>query len=224
MFNSILSTVTSTLDLQSALVCTIASVVLGLIIAIIYMAQNRDYSKNYIVTLALLPAMVQVVIMLVNGNLGTSVAVMGAFSLVRFRSMPGNAKEITGIFFAMVIGLATGMGYISYAVLFTFVIGLVMFILGKSGFGEGKTRSKELKVTIPEDLDYADVFDDLFEEYTTEHKLFNVKTTNMGSMYELRYHIDLKDERREKEFIDALRCRNGNLTIACGCRDNHQEL
>ncbi len=224
MFNSLLSTVTSTLDLQSALICTIASIILGLIIAILYMAQNKDYSKNYIITLAMLPAMVQVVIMLVNGNLGTSVAVMGAFSLVRFRSMPGNAKEITGIFFAMVIGLATGMGYISYAVLFTVVIGLVMFVLGKSSFGEDKGRDKELKVTIPEDLEYADVFDDLFAEYTTEHRLFNVKTTNMGSMYELRYHISLKDERKEKEFIDALRCRNGNLTITCGCKDNHQEL
>lgn len=224
MFNSLLSTVTSTLDLQSALICTIASIILGLIIAILYMAQNKDYSKNYIITLAMLPAMVQVVIMLVNGNLGTSVAVMGAFSLVRFRSMPGNAKEITGIFFAMVIGLATGMGYISYAVLFTVVIGLVMFVLGKSSFGEDKGRGKELKVTIPEDLEYADVFDDLFAEYTTEHRLFNVKTTNMGSMYELRYHISLKDERKEKEFIDALRCRNGNLTITCGCKDNHQEL
>ncbi|MFV0467131.1 MAG: DUF4956 domain-containing protein [Lachnospiraceae bacterium] len=220
MLESLLSTVTSTLDIQSALICTAISLVLGLVIAVIYMSQG-SYSKNYIVTLALLPAMVQVVIMLVNGNLGTSVAVMGAFSLVRFRSLPGTSKEIAGIFFSMVVGLATGMGYTTFAILITVIIGLAMFILFKSRFGEGSEELKSLKITIPETLDYNGVFDDLFDTFTKSHSLQMVKTTNMGSMFELQYQIILKDETREKEFLDEIRCRNGNLTIICGRKINN---
>jgi len=223
MLESLLSTVNGELDIKAALVCTVISLVLGLIIAVIYMLQDKNYSKNYIITLALLPAMVQVVIMLVNGNLGTSVAVMGAFSLVRFRSMPGNAKEIATIFFAVIVGLATGMGYVTYACLITVLIGLTMFVLTKSKFGERKDPEKELKITIPDNLEYDGLFDDLFVQYTNKHDLFHVKTTNMGSMYELQYHIELIDESKQKEFIDALRCRNGNLTIVCGRRASRGE-
>lgn len=220
MLESLLSTVTSTLDIQAAVICTLVSLVLGMVIALVYMSQG-SYSKNYVITLALLPAMVQVVIMLVNGNLGTSVAVMGAFSLVRFRSLPGTSKEISGIFFAMVVGLATGMGYVTFAVLITILIGLAMFLLFKSRFGESSEEAKNLKITIPETLDYNGVFDDLFEKFTKNHSLLNVKTTNMGSMYELQYTITLKDEEREKEFLDEIRCRNGNLTIICGRKFNN---
>lgn len=221
MFDSIITSVSGDLDMRTALICTIVSLLLGFIIAVIYMAQDKNYTKNYIMTLVLLPALIQVVIMLVNGNLGTGVAIMGAFSLVRFRSLPGTSKEISGIFFSMVVGLATGMGYISYAFLITCLIGFAMFVFSKSRFGEVKEEAKDLKITIPENLDYTGLFDDLFAQYTSNHSLFHVKTTNMGSMYELQYHITLKEEMKEKEFLDALRCRNGNLTICCGYRERN---
>lgn len=215
MFTSVIDTITGSLTIEAALICTAASLILGLIIALFYMAQEK-YSQNYILTLIMLPALVQVVIMLVNGNLGTGVAIMGAFSLVRFRSMPGSAKEICGIFFAMVAGVATGMGYITYAALFTVIIGLAMVVIGKTKFGIPKDFCKDLKITIPENLDYTDIFDDIFESYTTRHELIRVKTTNMGSLYELQYAISLRDENMEKRFIDEIRTRNGNLTIVCG--------
>lgn len=216
MFHSVIETVSGNLDIQTELICTVTALILGIAIAAIYMFQEKNHSKNYILTLALLPALVQVVIMLVNGNLGTSVAVMGAFSLVRFRSLPGNSKEIMGIFFAMVVGLATGMGYVTYAVVITVIIGAFMVLLSKSKFGEGKETIKDLKITIAESLSYTGLFDDLFAKYTAKHRLCLVKTTNMGSMYELQYRIELKDDMQEKEFIDELRCRNGNLPILCG--------
>lgn len=215
MFTSIIESVTGTLAMETAVICTLASLILGVVIACFYMAQG-SYSKNYVITLVLLPAMVQVVIMLVNGNLGTGVAIMGAFSLVRFRSLPGSSREICGIFFSMVVGLATGMGYITYAALITLLIGVCMILLSKCRFGEQKQFDKELKVTIPENLDYTEVFNDIFRQFTKRCELIRVKTTNMGSMYELQYRVVLNDDRQEKDFIDKLRTRNGNLTIMCG--------
>lgn len=215
MFTSIIESVSGSLTLQNALICTLVSLVLGGVIAVIYMAQGT-YNKNFILTLILLPALIQAVIMIVNGNLGTSVAVLGAFSLVRFRSVPGSSKEISSIFFAMVVGLATGMGYITYAVLITVIIGIIFFALSKASFGEFKNTKKELKITIPENLDYTDIFDDIFKKYTKKSILSRVKTTNLGSMYELSYEIEMNDSLKEKEMIDEIRCRNGNLTIICG--------
>ncbi|SFR91906.1 DUF4956 domain-containing protein [Anaeromicropila populeti] len=215
MFESILQEAAASLAVTDALICTGVSLVLGLAIAFIYML-NSNYSKNFVITLALLPALVQIIIALVNGNLGTGVAVMGAFSLVRFRSVPGSSKEITSIFFAMAIGLATGMGFLTFAVLITVIIGAVFLVLSKSSFGEGKTQEKDLKITIPENLDYTNIFDDIFEKYAKKASLERAKTTNLGSMYELCYRITLKDALKEKEMIDEIRCRNGNLTIICG--------
>jgi uncharacterized membrane protein YhiD involved in acid resistance len=214
MFTSILSTAASSLTISNALACTIASLILGLLISITYM-NSGPYSKNFVVSLVMLPALVQIVIMMVNGNLGTGVAVMGAFSLVRFRSLPGSSKEISTIFFAMAVGLSTGMGYISFAVVITIILSLALLLLSKTSFGGGETSTKELKITIPENLNYTNVFDDLFEKYTKSAVLEKVKTTNLGSMFDLHYHIELKNEFEEKEFIDELRCRNGNLTISC---------
>ncbi len=216
MLNSILNnTAATSVTLPSLLLCILASLVLGVGIALIYMYKNV-YSKNFVITLALLPAMVQIVIMLVNGNLGTGIAVMGAFSLVRFRSVPGSAREIGSIFFAMAVGLATGMGYLGIALLFLVIVGLMTVLLVSIRFGEPRKREKELKITIPENLDYTGIFDDLFEKYTKSAELIRVRTTSMGSLYELNYHITLRNEDIEKEFIDELRCRNGNLNIACG--------
>lgn len=209
------TTTTSTLSFEMLALSSVVSVLLGLGVALIYMYKNR-YSKSFVVTLALLPAMVQIVIMLVNGNLGAGVAVMGAFSLVRFRSIPGSAREIGSIFFAMAIGLATGMGYLAVATLFLVFIGAMTLILNSSSFGERKTIEKELKITIPETLDYDGLFDDLFSKYTKRNELVQVRTTNMGSLFELTYLVELSGSMVQKEFLDEIRCRNGNLNIVCG--------
>jgi len=218
VLNSIIgSTSISSLTTQNLLLCTLASLVLGFGVAGIYMYRNV-YSKSFVVTLVLLPAMVQIVIMVVNGNLGTGVAVMGAFSLVRFRSIPGSARDISSIFFAMAIGLSTGMGFISIAFIFLVMIGIVTILLNTFKYGEVKISNleKELKIIIPENLDYTGIFDDLFEKYTSKAELIRVKTTNMGSLYELKYLINMKNVETEKRMIDDIRCRNGNLNIVCG--------
>jgi uncharacterized membrane protein YhiD involved in acid resistance len=197
------------------LLCTAASIVLGLLASLVYMFRNT-YTKSFVITIVLMPVIVQMVIMLVNGNVGTGVAVMGAFSLVRFRSVAGSAREITAIFLSMALGIATGMGYLGMAAIAIVVIGLVQMALVIAPYGEKGGGTKELKITIPESLDYSGIFDDLFEKYAKKIELVNVKTTNMGSLYELRYHVNLRDKTQEKAFIDDLRCRNGNLNISCG--------
>ncbi len=210
---------TTVISLENFLLCLGFSLVLGLVLALAYMFRTR-YTKSFVVTLALLPAVVCIVIMLVNGNVGVGVAVAGAFSLVRFRSVPGTAKEICALFLAMGTGLIAGMGYLGFAVVFTAIMCLALLAYNVLRFGERKGAThKTLSVTIPEDLDYTDIFEDLFKEYTSSHELVRVKTTNMGSMFRLTYHIALKDGKREKEFIDALRCRNGNLEISISSQE-----
>ena len=214
-FQSILvNETTAAFSLGTFLACTAASLVLGIVIAVIYMYRNT-YTKGFVVTLALMPAIVQMVIMLVNGNLGTGVAVMGAFSLVRFRSVPGTAREISSIFLAMAVGLATGMGYIGIAALFVVVICAADTIFTVSRFGEKQTRERALRITIPESLDYTEVFEEIFEQYLKRWELVQVKTTNMGSLFRLDYQVVLKNRKEEKKMIDDLRCRNGNLEILC---------
>lgn len=214
MFGSILTS-TSGLTFEEAAVCTVVSVILGLCVAAVYILQG-EHSKNFVITLALLPSLVQVVIMMVNGNLGTGIAVMGAFSLVRFRSVPGSSKEIVCIFFAMAVGLATGMGYVTFAAAVTVVVGGLLLLFCRTSFGEMRNNDRDLRVTIPENLDYTDMFQDIFEKYTAgEAALHKVRTTNMGSLYELTYRIRLKDSKLEKKMIDDIRCRNGNLTVVC---------
>ena len=225
MLNSVLTTdagLASVTALQF-MECTLASIVLGVFCAIIYMYRNR-YNKSFVVTLALMPLIVQLVIMLVNGNLGAGVAVMGAFSLVRFRSIPGTAKDIGCIFCAMAVGLATGMGYLAAALVFLVCFSIVNVILNMSKFGERNQGEKQLKITIPENLDYMGIFDDLFEKYTKGYQLTQVRTTNMGSLFELTYTINLKSEQEEKQFIDDIRCRNGNLKIVCGLNPENKEM
>lgn len=211
--NSVIST---DFNLGSVALCSLVSIVLGLFIAKVYMFRNNTFTKSFILALSLLPIAVQMVITLVNGNLGAGVAVAGAFSLIRFRSAPGSAKDIIFVFASMAIGLATGMGYLFYAILFTIIFGLVEIILLCSHFGENSDLIRKLKITIPENLDYEDLFDDLFDEFTNEATLEFVKTTNLGSLFELTYSVRLKDSRDSKRFIDSLRCRNGNLNIALG--------
>ena len=208
------SDLTNVISPGNFLLCLGFSLVLGLVMALAYMYRTR-YTKSFVVTLALLPAVVCIVIMLVNGNVGTGVAVAGAFSLVRFRSVPGTAKEICALFLAMGTGLITGMGYLGFAVLFTAVMCVMFLVYTRLDFGTKKNAAtyKTLTVTIPEDLDYSHVFDDIFESYTKSHELVRVKTTNMGSLFRLTYNVALRDAAKEKEMLDMIRCRNGNLNI-----------
>ncbi|MBR5922496.1 MAG: DUF4956 domain-containing protein [Clostridia bacterium] len=208
------SSTASVISVGHFLLCIGLSLLLGAVMAISYTYKTR-YTKSFLLTLAILPAVVCVVIMMVNGNVGTGVAVAGAFSLVRFRSAPGTAKEIAMIFLAMSAGLIAGMGYLGFAVLFTLILCLIFVLYSSLKFGEKRISSyKTMSVTIPEDLNYTEVFDDILKKYTVQYELSKVKTTNMGSMFKLTYDIALKDVSLEKEMIDAIRERNGNLEIS----------
>jgi uncharacterized membrane protein YhiD involved in acid resistance len=211
LFDTDLTRVISVTDF---LICLGVSLIIGILMVFAYMYRTR-YTKSFVVTLALLPAVVCVVIMMVNGNVGTGVAVAGAFSLVRFRSVPGTAKEICTLFLAMGAGLIAGMGYLGFAILFTAIMCIMFIFYNRLDFGTKKNskKFKTLTITIPEDLDYSGVFDDIFAEFTTAHDLACVKSTNMGSMFKLTYNVILHDVTREKEMIDKIRCRNGNLEI-----------
>ena len=209
------SVIGSSITLESFLLCTAVSLVLGIGLALVAAYKER-ISSSFAVTLALLPAVVQLMIMLVNGNIGTGVAVAGAFSLVRFRSAPGNAREIGVIFLAMALGLATGMGLLGLAVLSFVILSAALLVLTAVGFGQKKTAARVLKITIPENLDYDGLFDDIFAQYTAGCTLNRVKTSNMGTLYELEYAVVLPGDTVPKAFLDALRCRNGNLNITCG--------
>ena len=204
----------SVIKIGDFLLCVGISLLIGLLMAFTFTVKTK-FSKSFVVTLALLPAVVCVVIMMVNGNIGAGVAVAGAFSLVRFRSAPGSAREIVGIFLAMGAGLVAGMGYLAYAVLFAAIMCGVFLLYTCLNFGERAADAayKTLKITIPEDLDYTDAFTDLFAQYTKECELVKVKTHNMGSMFRLTYNVTLRSVAKEKEFIDQLRTRNGNLEI-----------
>ncbi len=206
---------TYAIDIKVFLTCIAVSLLSGLIIAFGYMFKNK-YTSSFVITLALLPAMVCVVIMTVNGNVGMGVAVAGAFGLVRFRSVPGSAREIAIIFLAMATGLISGTGYLGYALLFSVMMTAVYILYTIIGNRPGKRDAlyKTLSITVPEDLNYSEAFKDLLSEYTKSHELVKVKTTNMGSLYKLTYNIVLKKCDSEKEFIDKLRCRNGNLEIS----------
>lgn len=215
--DSLVAGVTST----EFLWCCIASLVLGAVSAAVYMFR-QDHSKSFVVTLALLPLIVQVVITLVNGNLGAGIAVMGVFNLVRFRSIPGSAKDIGSVFFAMAIGLATGMGFLSLAVLFTVIVSVANILYALSPFGKQREPSKTLTLTVPEDLEFEGMFDDVLSHFTERHELCEIRTTNMGSLYQIQYRIRMKRRGEEKRMIDELRCLNGNLKITLGLAPNVQ--
>ena len=212
MLDSIFSNVSSTVDITEILLCMVTAIVLGLIIAFTHKKTSKS-NKNFLTTIATLPLLISTIIIMVNGNLGTSVAVLGAFGFVRFRSIPGTSKEILAVLFAMTIGLVTGMGNLMYASLITVIGCIVLFIYNLLPILNENKYEKFLKITIPENLDYTEVFDDIFKEYTTNVELESVKTTNMGSMFDLKYRITLNKGINEKKFIDELRIKNGNLKI-----------
>ena len=210
MFDSIL---TGELTLMHFLACLGTAFVLGLIVALVHQKTARS-SSHFVTTLAILPVLVAMAIMLVNGNLGAGVATVGVFSLVRFRSIAGNSRSIMAIFFAMAIGLAVGVGYLGFAAIFTVVVSLLIFLLSAFKFGESKTTEHKLIVLVPEDLDYTTAFDGIFDKYLNRFSLEKSKTTNMGSLFELTYFVSLKSDTNEKEFIDKIRVKNGNLKVA----------
>ena len=222
LFSGIFDTeFTSVISVGDFVLCVGFSLILGLIMALTYMYKTR-YTKSFVVTLATLPCIVCVVIMMVNGNVGTGVAVAGAFSLVRFRSVPGTAKEIGTLFLAMGAGLISGMGYLGFSALFTLILCGVFLLYNRIDFGTKRNaaRYKTVRITVPEDLDYTGAFDELFEEYTTAFEQTCVKTVGMGSMFRITYDVVLKDPQKEKELIDELRCRNGNLEIMVSQQTN----
>ena len=192
-----------------------AAIALGLVIALVYSCCG-DCTKSFAVTLALLPGIVCVVILMVSGSIGAGVAVAGTFSLVRFRSAPGTARDILAVVLARAVGLACGMGCAAVAAVLTVAVSLLYALLSRSRFGEEKNGAlhRTLHITVPESLEYAGAFDDLFDEYTARHSLVRVKTTSLGSLNRLTYDILLRRAGEEKAFIDALRCRNGNLEIS----------
>ena len=222
---SVLNNITSngSFNDQSIIISGLIAIVLGLVIALIH-TKTTKHTKNLTITLAILPLLVQIVIMLVNGNLGTSVAILGAFSLIRFRSLPGNSREIASVFFAMVVGLALGTGFIYLAILLTFIVCLLLIILSHSKLGETNSQDRILKIMLAEDNDYTEVFNDIFNKYTTKIELLKVKTVNMGSIFQIDYSLKLKKGINEKEFIDELRVKNGNLKIILSKQTPEEEL
>lgn len=220
MLNSIM---TNTITLPAFLICLLAAAVLGILTALVFLYRGR-HSASFALTLALLPMTVAIVIMLVNGNVGTGIAVAGAFALVRFRSVPGTAREIAAIFTAMALGLALGMGYIGVAVLFFLFIAVFTFLLTTIDFGAASHREKQIRITIPEHVDYEGLFDDIFEKYKVKVKLEKIRTANMGTLYELTYDAVFPGGGVSKQFIDELRTRNGNLDIIIGVSGEREML
>ncbi|MBR0136046.1 MAG: DUF4956 domain-containing protein [Clostridia bacterium] len=200
-------------------ICCGAAFILGFIISLLYMYKN-SYNKGFAVALVLLPAVVAAVIAVVNGNIGIGIAIGGAFGLIRFRSAPGTARDILAIFLAMAAGLICGSGYVALAACIVLAVVVIGFILLAVGYGSRSDRQRSLRITIPESLDYTDAFTDILKKYTSSWELEKVKTTNMGSLFRLYYKIDLKSLKKEKEMIDKIRTRNGNLEIVCGAVDN----
>ena len=219
MFNCVIPAV---MTVSAFLICLLAALILGVLTALVFSFRS-EHSGNLPFALVLVPPIVTLVIMMVNGNIGAGLGVAGAFSLIRFRSAPGTARELSGLFTGTAIGLACGMGYVGIAALFFLIVAATVIALTLLRLGEKSRSFRQLKITIPENLDYDGLFDDIFETYTTSHDLIRVKTTNMGTLYELTYHINLRGSDVDKAFMDALRCRNGNLNIICG-RESDKDM
>lgn len=223
LFQSVIDS--GSLELDEFAICTLASLLLGAFIAFSYTIRNKRYSRSFLMTIAVLPVAVQGIIsmMTIQGTVGAGIAVAGAFSLVRYRSAPGSAREICNIFMAMTLGFATAVGYIAYAIIFAAIIAAVNIIFNTVPTLSTSRTEKLLRVSIPESLDYTDVFDDIFEKYTSSHELIRVKSTNMGAVFQLSYEIKLKGGANEKDMLDEIRCRNGNLDIICARMEENDE-
>lgn len=219
-----LSIVKDSLTPNTTIVIILSALALGMIISLVYILTHRkeDYNSSFTITLIMLPAIIALIILLVGNNIARAFSLAGAFSLIRFRSAPGDSKDIAYVFFTLGIGLACGMGYIGYAALFTLILCTAMVLLAKIRFGEKKSNPMRLKVTLPEDMDYHGVFDEILKEYTNNFKLYRIKATEFGSLFEITYDVILKDMSNSKSFIDKLRCKNGNLNVVLYIRENNE--
>lgn len=231
MFDSILNSVSSTADVSISVSNTLISIgvalVLGFVISLSYLitTPKRERSASFIMSIIILPTIVAVVILLIGGNLARAFSMAGIFTIVRFRSIPGDSKDISYVFLTMSVGLAIGLGYITLGAAVAVIIGLAIIVIKKSGYGVTIQQEKRLRITVPEDMNYQDLFDDILKKYTEYCVMQRVKTINMGTLFEIAYDVILKKGMSEKEFIDELRCRNGNLTIQLGVKDNgYQQL
>ena len=212
MFNSIFDSSVNGLDITTGLICAAVAVGLGIVIAITHMKTSQT-TKGFLVTLATLPLLVMAVMIMINGNLGTSIAILGAFSLIRFRSIQGKAKDLLSVFFAMMVGLACGMGHILFATVITVISIVIIVFFSNTNFLEPNKKQRVLKIVVPEDLDYEEVFNEIFAKYTSKAELIQMKTMNMGSLYKLTYNITMKTNAREKDFLDEIRVKNCNLKV-----------
>lgn len=224
MFNSIFDTSTAGMEISTALIAAGAALLMGLVLALTHKLTTRGTSKGFLITLTVLPVLVMAVMVMINGNLGTSIAILGAFSLIRFRSMRGNAKNLLSIFFAMMIGLSSGMGHVLFGAVMTLIgiIAIVFFTF--TPILEPDRREKILKIVVPEDMDYSDVFDEIFKKYTAYSELTTAKTVNMGSLFDLTYNVKLKRGVNEKKMIDEIRTKNCNLKVSLSQAVNYEEL
>ncbi|MBQ3321002.1 DUF4956 domain-containing protein [Candidatus Saccharibacteria bacterium] len=223
MFNSIFESGATGLSIKTALICSGIALGLGLIVAFTHMKTSKT-TKGFLITLATLPLLVMAVMIMINGNLGTSIAILGAFSLIRFRSIQGNAKELLSVFFVMTIGLALGMGHILFATVITVIAVVAILLFSYTNFLEPNKNQRSLKIVIPEDLDYDEVFDEIFKKYTNKHELIKMKTMNMGSLYKLTYDITIKPGIKEKEFLDEIRVKNCNLKVLLSHPNYEEEI
>ena len=212
MFESILNSSSGSFSIMNELICMVAAVVLGSIVALVHTVDNR-YSKNFLIAFIVFPLLVQVVIAMINGNVGAALAIGGAFSLIRFRSLQGNSRELVSVFFAMAIGLSLGVGQVIFASIFTVIGAIVLFAITKLNVGNNESI-RRLKIVIPEDMNYDEMFKEEFDKYTKKNDLVVCKTTNMGSLYELEYEVSLKDTSKVKDFLDDIRIKNGNLKVS----------
>lgn len=212
MFNSIFDSTTTGLSITTGLICAGVALLLGVIIAITHMKTSQT-TKGFLTTLATLPLLVMAVMIMINGNLGTSIAILGAFSLIRFRSIQGRAKDLLSVFFAMMVGLACGMGHVLFAVVIAIISVIAIVFFTYTHFLEPNKKQRVLKIVVPEDLDYEEVFDEIFAKYTSRVDLVQMKTMNMGSLYKLTYDITMKNGVKEKEFLDEIRIKNCNLKV-----------
>ena len=223
MFNTIFDSTATGLDITTVLISAAVALVLGIVVALTHMKTSRT-TKSFAITLATLPLLVMAVMIMINGNLGTSIAILGAFSLIRFRSIQGDAKELLSVFFVMMIGLALGMGHVLFAVVITAIAVAAILIFSFTHFLEPNALNRTLKIVVPEDLDYADTFDEIFKKYCKKADLARTKTMNMGSLYKLTYDVTLKRGIKEKEFLDEIRVKNCNLKVMLNQPETEKEM
>lgn len=224
MFNSIFDTSTAGMEISTALIAAGAALAMGLVLAIAHRMTVRNTTKGFLMTLTILPLLVMAVMVMINGNLGTSIAILGAFSLIRFRSIRGNARSLLSIFFAMMIGLSCGMGHVLFGVVMTAIGVVAMAFFALTPILEPNHKEKVLKIVVPEDMDYTDAFDDIFKKYTSNVELVTAKTVNMGSLFDLTYNVRIKHGVKEKEMLDAIRVKNCNLKVSLSQPVQEEEL